>query len=330
MDDPHRKRNPYYWAVDTQGRQLPYVDRIVLNDKSMDILTISVAQGEATMQERYVRSEDYTMLMRQRKQYGYELYHWLNGDGGGWGLAINLNRRFNPNERDSVQVKQKAGLLADKRFRQALSHSVDRQTIVNALFAGSVKPAQISPVPQSPYNYDDFADIYATYDPNRAEKLLDECGLTGRDADGYRKFPDGPPLLFDLNICAFTGDGPAEFIINDWRKIGINTRLRAQDRTIFYVEKAAGLHDFSAWGSYGALLPVLDPRYYLPFSTESNFAVKNALWYSSGGMFANDQNNVRGVKPPKDSPLFEAMTLYENIKISTSLEERKALFRRRT
>lgn len=318
-------RNPYYWAVDAHGRQLPYVDRIVLNDKSMDMITISVAQGEATMQERYVRNQDYTMLMRQRRQYGYQLYHWLNGDGSNWGVAINMNRRFMPGERD---VEQKAGLLADKRFRQALSLSVDRKAITDALFAGAVDPAQINPLPQSPFHYDDFVDTFASFDPKRAEKLLDECGLTGRDADGYRKYPGGPPLLFDLNYCSFTGEGPGEFIVNDWRKVGINTRLRAQERSIFYVEKAAGLHDFSVWAAYGDFLPELDPRYYFPYSTESNFATKNALWYSTGGMFANDEDKVKGVKPPDDSPFYEGMKLYEQLKVTWSPDERKKIFRR--
>jgi len=318
-------RNPYYWAVDEHGRQLPYTDRIVLNDKSMDMLTIAVAQGEATMQERYVRNQDYTMLMRQRKQYGYQLYHWLNGDGANWGMAININRRFMPGDNDG---EQKAKLLCDKRFRQALSLSVDRKTIVDAILAGAGEPSQIRLPEQSPYYYKDFTDNFARFDPREANKLLDACGFTGRDADGYRCFPGGPPLLFDINYCSFTGEGPGEFIVNDWRKVGVNARLRAQDRSIFYVEKAAGLHDFTVWGAYGTFLPIIDPRYYFPFSGESNFAIKNALWYSSGGMFAGDKSKVQGLKPPEGSPLLEAMNAYEDMKLTSSLEERRRLFRR--
>lgn len=322
-------RNPYYWAVDTRGRQLPYVDRIVVNHKSTDMVTISVAQGEATMQDRFLRNQDYTMLMRQRRQNGYELYHWLNGDAGGaWGVSVNLNRRAMPGDKDYEQSRQKAKLLADKRFRQALSLAINRQTIVDALYAGAVKPCQIKPVSQSPYCYEDFVDTFAAFDPATASKLLDECGLTARDADGYRKFPGGPALLFDLNYCSFTGEGPSEFILNNWRKVGVNTRLRMQDRSVFYVEKAAGLHDFTVWKSYGAFLPLLDPRYYLPFSQESNFAVKNALWYASGGLFAKEGDIVYGIKPPEDSPLLEAVKLYERIKASPSFKDQKQLFRR--
>jgi ABC-type dipeptide/oligopeptide/nickel transport system permease component/ABC-type transport system substrate-binding protein len=321
-------RNPYYWAVDVGGRQLPYLDRVVVNHKSTDMITISVAQGETSMQDSFLRVQDYTMLMSQRRKKGYELYHWQAGDGGGWGVAVNLNRRVMEGEKDFEQSRDKAKLLGDKRFRQALSLAIDRQAIVDALYAGAVKPSQINPIPQTPYRYDDFVDTYASFDPKWAERLLDECGLTARDAEGYRKFPGGPSLLFDLNYCSFMTDAPIEFILNSWRKVGVNVRLRSQERSVFYVEKAAGLHDLTVWGAYGAFLPILDPRYYFPFSSESNFATKNALWYVGGGLFAKDPASVPGVKPPEGSPLLEAMVMYERIKTSLSLEDRKKSFRR--
>ncbi|MBN1516615.1 ABC transporter permease subunit [Candidatus Sumerlaeota bacterium] len=318
-------RNPYYWAVDEQGRQLPYVDRIVLNSKSMDMLTISAAQGDVTMQGRYIRTKDYTMLMRQREQYGYQVYHYLNGDGSNWGVALNLNRRYEPG---NEEAKQKAELLGDKRFRQALSLAINRQAIVDAVYSGLCTPSQIQLPPSSPYYYADMVDVYAPFDPDKANRLLDECGLTARDADGYRRFPDGSPLLFDLNYCPFTGEGPGQFLVDDWRKAGVNTRMRGQDRTIFYVEKSAGLHDMTIWGGYGDFMPLLDPRYYIPFSGESNFAVKYGEWYGAGGMNRTDTAQVRGMKPPEDSPLWEGLLAYEKIKQTASLEERREVFRR--
>lgn len=318
-------RNPYYWAVDEAGRQLPYTDRIVLNDKSMDMLGIAAAQGEVTVQGRYIRGKDYTMLMRQRAQYGYQVYHYINGDGADWGLCFNLNRRF---DRDDVHTAQKARLLADKRFRQALSLAVDRQAIVDALFAGLAEPRQMGSMPPSPFYFPDFVDEYGRFDPVRAGSLLDAIGLTARDTDGYRCFPGGPPLLFDINYCSFTGEGPGEFIVDDWRKAGIHARLRAQDRSVFYIEKAAGLHDMSAWGAYGDFNPLLEPRYYFPYSGESNFAVRYGIWYGAGGMFAEDQTRIPGERPPAGSPLLEGMRLYEQAKLTTSFEERRAVFRK--
>jgi len=317
-------RNPFYWAVDENGKQLPYLDRIVVNEKSMDMLTISAAQGEVSMQARYIRNQDYILLMNQRLRYGYQVHHFINGDGSDWGISFNLNRR---REAGNPALDHRADLLADKRFRQALSLAVDRQTIVDAMFPGMTRPHQTGPVPPSPYAFDTLEDPFVRFDPEKANALLDAIGLTGRDPDGYRCFPGGPPLLFDINYSGFSGEGPGEFIVDDWRRVGIRARLRPQDRSIFYVEKSAGLHDMSVWGGYGAFLPLLDPRYYFPFSNESNFAVRHGRWYQAGGLFTDADARIRGDAPPPDSPMRLAMERYEELKMSESPERQKERFR---
>lgn len=317
-------RNPYYWAVDEEGRQLPYLDRIVVNDKSLDMLTIAAAQGEVSMQARYVRNEDYILLMNQRRQFGYQVHHFINGDGADWALSFNLMRR---REEGNVAIDQKADLLADKRFRQALALAIDRQAIVDALFPGMTRPHQTGPVSPSPHAVEAGQDPYARFDPAQANALLDACGLTSRDADGYRCLPNGPVLVFDINYGSFMSEGPGEFIVDDWRNVGVRARLRPQDRTIFYVEKSAGLHDISVWSGYGAFLPLLDPRYYFPFSRESNFAVRQGNWYRAGGLFAApDDATIRGDAPPIDSLLRRGMELYEEVKQAGSPERRQELF----
>jgi hypothetical protein len=49
------------------------------------MMTIAAAQGEVSMQARYIRNQEYTMLMSQREQYGYQLRQFTNGDGGAMG-----------------------------------------------------------------------------------------------------------------------------------------------------------------------------------------------------------------------------------------------------
>lgn len=316
-------RNPYYYAVDPAGNQLPYADRIVCNEKSSDMLVIAAAQGEATVQERYIRPQDYTMLMRQRKQYGYQLRHWI-GDGSGWGISLNLNRRISQND---PETRDKAKLLADKRFRQALSLALDRKNIVEAMYGKMTEPASFGPVTASAWHDPQMGGKFASYDPQQAARLLDEVGLTARDKDGFRKFPDGPPLLFDLNYCVFTGEGPAQFVTEYWRNAGINVRLRLQHRSAFYVEKSAGLHDMNVWGGYGEFDPTLDPRYYFPYSDESNFAVHYAKWFDGGGLYkAPDDQTVGGKRPPEDSDILKAMQLYRAFRAETAPARARQIF----
>ena len=49
------ERNPYYWAVDTAGNQLPHIDRIVMNlAENLEVLNLRAIAGEYDLQERHV------------------------------------------------------------------------------------------------------------------------------------------------------------------------------------------------------------------------------------------------------------------------------------
>jgi peptide/nickel transport system permease protein len=311
-------RNPYFFAVDPEGRQLPYMDRVISNEKSQDMVAISAAQGEVTAQSRSIGVKDYTMLMRQRKQGGYQVYHWKST--GAKGFAFNLNRRVPKGDRE---IADKAKLLKDKRFRQALSFAVDRAAIVEATGSGLSSPHAIGPVAPSFFEVPGAGERYLKQDLDAANQLLDACGLTARDADGYRRFPGGPNLLFDINQSSFFDAEETEFIIDDWAKVGIRAQQRTQDRSIFYVEKAGGLHDITVWSGYGGYYPLLDMRSYFPYNNESNFAVKNALWYASGGLYSE---TTIGEKPPEDSPFYRGMVLFEKLKQAPTPEAQKVLF----
>ncbi|MGR7025528.1 peptide ABC transporter substrate-binding protein [Geodermatophilus sp. URMC 62] len=65
---------------------------------------------------------------------------------------------------------------ADPRVRQAISMAVDRQAISDAIFSGTRTPADsfISPVVDG---YREGACEYCTFDPDRANQLLEEAGF---------------------------------------------------------------------------------------------------------------------------------------------------------
>ena len=49
------ERNPYFWAVDAQGNQLPYIDKVthrLYQASAPDVLTLRVTNGEIDMQYR--------------------------------------------------------------------------------------------------------------------------------------------------------------------------------------------------------------------------------------------------------------------------------------
>ena len=316
-------RNPYFWAVDPQGRQLPYVDRLIFEVKSPKIIPISAAAGELTMQDRHLTFDDYTMLMAGREKNGYQVYHWFQGTRSVYTLWPNINRRVLPGDTES---KWKAQFLNDRRVRQALSLAINRQEIIDSIYNGVGEPSQIEPGPESPYHSETLKNAFVAHDPAAANRLLDEAGLTRRDGEGMRAFPDGSKMTWYINATDFTGEGPGQFIVDDWERVGVRVILRQNTRPLFAAQKAALLHDFTVWSGESEFDPAIEPRSFVPANGESHFAPGYGIWYQKGGLYGNPQAKFGGVEPPEGSPSRRAQELLSRVVTASSLEERQAIF----
>ncbi len=318
-------RNPYYWAVDPQGNQLPYLDRLVLDTKSNPLIAVAAANGELSMQERHIRYEDHTLLVGGAAQHGYEVYHWKPSTQSLFTVFPNLNRRIDP-ERPETRLKHQ--VLNDVRFRRALSLAINRRDIIEAEFNGQGEPSQISPPPDSPYHHAGLAHAFVAHDPVRAARLLDEMGLTQRDGEGFRAFPDGTRMTFTLNLTDYVTEGPAQFVIDDWAKVGVRAILRSRARRLFEQEKMTFEHDFTVWTGESEFYPLVEPRNFVPTYFESFFAPAYGLWYQYGGLHGDPAaQRPNALPPPPGHPLRRAMELLDSAMGMTREEARIARFR---
>jgi ABC-type dipeptide/oligopeptide/nickel transport system permease component/ABC-type transport system substrate-binding protein len=316
-------RNPYYFAVDPQGNQLPYIDRVQFDFQEEKIFAISAANGDASMQDRNIRFSDYTELMSRRQASGTKILHWYSATRSDWIINPNLNRRVIADQPDT---KWKAQLLSDKRFRQAMSVAINRPEIIRADYSGVGEPSQIEPGPLSPFHSEELAKAFIQYNPQQASQLLDQIGLTRRDSEGYRTFPDGSRMTFFLDCAPFTGFGPAQFVVDDWAAVGVRAIARLRERNLYYAEKDALDFDFNVWTGESDFVPMLSPRYFFSFYGESFFAVSWGRWYQRGGFYGNPRAVAPGITPiPKDSPMYHAVELYEAALRAPNLDQQKQL-----
>lgn len=319
-------RNPYYFAVDPQGRQLPYIDRLQFDVRSNQMISLAFASGEVSLQGRNVRYENYTELMSRQDSANFDLLHWYPASRSGWIIHPNLTRRV---DADQPDTKWKAQLLADKRFRQALSLAIDREAIVQAEYNGQVKPGQVEPGPMSPHHAPELARAFTQHDLKRANALLDELGLTQRDVDGMRTFPDGSTMTLYLNFSAFTGLGPAQFVVDDWASVGVRAVARELQRALFYVKRDAADFDFMVWTSESDHFPLLQPSQFVPPDIESYFAVNWGRWFQRGGLWnpeaVRDLPNAQG--PPEGHPMRRAYEVYMQALQATTQAEQVRIFR---
>jgi ABC-type dipeptide/oligopeptide/nickel transport system permease component/ABC-type transport system substrate-binding protein len=316
-------RNPYFWAVDTEGNQLPYLDRILFEVKSPQIIPIAAASGDATLQDRHIAYDSYTLLMEGRQRNGYEVYHWFPASRSAFTLWPNVNRLVLPNDPVS---RQKAALLGNRSFRQALSLAINRQQVIQAIYNGYGEPAQIDPGRESDFHSKKLMKSFTAFDPQRANALLDEVGLAKRDFEGMRTFPDGKRMTWYIDFTDFTGEGPVQFVVDDWAKVGIRAIQRNRSRPLFSTEKAALLHDFTVWTGESEFNPLVESRSFVPVNSESHFAPAYGIWYQKSGLYGDPKALNGGQAPPPGSPIRRSQILVEKMKQAPERSQQIALF----
>jgi len=78
-------------------------------------------------------------------------------------------------------------------LRRAIAMGFDVDELIKVLFAGQALPAN-QLLPPGVDGYDRSLPAKSLYDPAGAQALLDHFGFKDRDAEGYRKTPEGKPL----------------------------------------------------------------------------------------------------------------------------------------
>ena len=196
-------RNPYYYAVDTEGHQLPYIDgwdeEEVLDTEARLAM---IMQGNSDHNNwQYGQLANYATLKENEAKGGYECFLLDSGSGSG------ANYFFNHDHPDPKRRE----LYRNKKYRQALSHSIDRAVIQEKAYYGTGILSNGTFSPKAfPFNvseegrayYKKARSIYADYDPEKSKMLLDEIGMKDVDGDGWREYPDGSKYEHILDITA--------------------------------------------------------------------------------------------------------------------------------
>ncbi len=315
-------RNPYFFAVDPAGRQLPYADRVIGIEVNRDLVAGRVIGGGIDVAS--LMGKHASLLLEARRGAGYSVRRWLRADRSDALISVNLNRQVDPAEPGSAE---RARMLQTAAFRQALSLAIDRREIIAAIYADETEPAQASPGPQSPFSHPRSLTAFTEHDPVRAGALLDACGMTGRDGDGMRTWPDGSRATLFLECPSWFDPRIAAFLCSHWQEVGVRVVPRTRENSLFYSEKGALLHDLTVWTSNNDVLPTLDPRAYVPVSTESNTALGWARWYQAGGLHGHPAAAALPAPPP-DHPMRRAYALWEELKATPGDQAQRTLMHR--
>ncbi|WP_319518611.1 ABC transporter substrate-binding protein [uncultured Martelella sp.] len=286
------ERNPYYFKVDTEGRQLPYIDRIVVDViTDPEVTLLRAANGTYDMLDSYIgfvaTPENRGTFYDNRESGGYEFYTVLPNRASLNILSLNITHP------DPV----KREIFSNKDFRIALSHAINREEIIELVYLGQGRPYQVVERPESPLFDEEMATQYTEYDPELANHMLDELGYSERNGDGIRLGPDGEPIQITVDIAVVRQPwlDSAELIRGYWRDVGIDLVINTMERTALWERVQANQHDAAIWSASGGADTFFTPKYYLPSRWEAFYAVPWGQYFDGapGGEKPTDENALR-------------------------------------
>jgi len=244
------ERNPYFHRVDENGRQLPYIDRMLLNISSPQIIAFKTSVGESDLQATGLDFNDYTLLKEGEQRYSTKVNLWKAVRGSRVALFPNLN--------STDQVWR--DVLRDARVRRALSLAIDRHEINMAVFYGLGTESADTVLPDSPLYKPEYASAWISHDPGQANALLDAAGLSKRDEDGIRLLPDGRRMEITVETPGEStlDTDVLELVTDHWRKVGIALFPRVSQRDIFRSRAMGGRILMSLWYGLDNGVPTAD------------------------------------------------------------------------
>ncbi|WP_299355621.1 ABC transporter substrate-binding protein [uncultured Shimia sp.] len=270
-------KNPFYHRVDTKGTQLPYLDIIEMNVVSSGLVAAKANAGEVDLQARGLDFKDIAVLKKGEAMGGYHTELWKNGTASQ--IAIYLNLNYND---DGWR-----NLMRDVRFRRALSLSIDRKIINKALYFGLAHEGNMTVLPQSPFHKPENLTAWAEFDPEKANALLDEIGLTERNREGQRLLPDGRPLWLVVETAGERQEveNALQIVVDNWRDIGVKMIMRPLERDILRNRVYSGQTQSAVWFGWdnGLPQPSTPPMFAVPQQQEFFAWPKWGQYYQTHG-----------------------------------------------
>jgi peptide/nickel transport system substrate-binding protein len=234
------RRNPHYWKRDERGVQLPYLDSLtvlIIPDQNTEALRLEAGETDLLVNAD-IRSEDYATFKRAADAGRLRLIDV------GIGLDPNL-LWFNL----SPALRDDAAWIREAAFRQAVSHAVDRQAVVDTVYLGAAVPIFGTVTPGNRTWYSASAPRQP-YDQARARELLASIGLTDRNGDGTLDDRAGRPVRF--SIVTQKGhtirERTASVVQEHLRQAGITVDIAATDTKSLFQTWQTGKYDTILFG----------------------------------------------------------------------------------
>lgn len=235
--------NENYW----KGQ--PKIDKVVIETVPTSSISKAIENGNYDLVASFAtdkypeieKLENTTILGRPELYYAY--------------LGFKLGKY--DYEKSTAITDLEGSKVGDVKLRQAMGYALNIEEVAEFYYHGLRERANSLLPPVFKSFYDKTLEGY-TFDPDKANELLDEAGYKDVDGDGIREDKDGQPL--EIKFATMSGGDIAEdlaaFYIQNWKEVGLNVTLTT-GRTIefnsFYEKVQADDPEIdifmAAWGT---------------------------------------------------------------------------------
>jgi peptide/nickel transport system substrate-binding protein len=307
------ERNPYFWKVDKYGNRLPYFDRVeylIIRDAEMRLAKFMA--GEIDFMA--IASRDFPMLKEKELTGKTPYVVYATQPNQPTPSPIHISFNFD------VDDPELRDLFKKLEFREAMEYALNRTRIIDEVFASLAIPAAGLILPSNKAFYNPKVEqLLRPYDLKKANELLDKLGLTKKDKEGYRLFPSGKRVEFNLLVQ----NSPKEYqdvaviFAEDLKRIGIKVNLQILDASL--VGQMFGAGNFQAG--------------IRAFGNQPDLQLRKAIWQPGTQLYYWHYSTMDKNKTPPQ-PVFEAMLdwekriweLFEKAQIEMDPVKRKAYY----
>lgn len=226
------ERNPYYHKIDEEGNQLPYIDKIQTTYvQDLAMISMKVLAGEVDHSSELIAASEIALFKENAESAGYKI---TSSKLHRTGTDIFLNMTYeDPVWREVVR---------DVRFRQALSHALNRAEIIETVDYGFSEPSLIQA--GSDFNLD------------KANQILDDMGMTV-GSDGFRRSPSGEPFSIEFEVSDMRPQliPTAQLAVEHWRMLDLDVSFRQIGIDLWSTRNAANELKATILWSSGPVMP---------------------------------------------------------------------------
>ena len=285
------ERNPYFHRVDAAGCSFPISTRWRSRSPSGDLIPAKVAAGEADLQGAYLGFSNYTFLKEAEERSGYKVRRWLATKGARVALYPDLN----------VEGSGPARALPQRRLPpRAVGRASTATTSTTPSSTGSPRRRTTPCCRNRRSSRTSTRRSGREYDPDLANELLDELGLTKRNANGIRLLPDGRPMQIVVETAgeeARADRRAGAGVATTGRRSASRVFIKPSQREVFYNRINAGDHadgGLARAGERHARMPTMSPAEFAPLTPDQFQWPAWGLWAQTSGQMGEEPDLEAG------------------------------------